>query len=54
MTSIGGAPVVAFPAAVLGLLPTDDVDALDIFVVPEPASVVLLGLAVPWLIRRRA
>lgn len=54
VTSIGGAPVVAFPAAVLGLLPTDDVDALDIFVVPEPASVVLLGLAVPWLIRRRA
>jgi len=38
-------------AAQIGLLPTDNIDALDIFRVPEPTS--LLLLVVPVAIRRR-
>ncbi len=54
VTSLGGAPAVAFTAASLGLLPTDDIDALDLFVVPEPASAALMCLGATLLCRRRA
>jgi hypothetical protein len=53
VSTLGGAPSIAFTAASLGLLASDDIDALDLFVVPEPATVVLIGLAVPLLYRRR-
>ncbi len=53
VTSLGGAPAVAFTAASLGLLPTDDIDALDLFVIPEPASAALMCLGVTLLCRRR-
>jgi hypothetical protein len=53
LTSIGGVPVVAFPAAALGLLPGDDIDALELVIVPEPATVAVMCLAVPLLLRRR-
>jgi hypothetical protein len=53
VTSIGGAPAVAFTAGSIGLLASDDVDALDLFVVPEPASAALMCLATPLLFRRR-
>ena len=54
VTSIGGAPVVFAPAASLGLATTDDIDALDLVVVPEPSSIALLfaGGAI-ILLRRR-
>ena len=53
VTSIGGAPAVAFPAASLGLLATDDVDALDIFAVPEPGTALLMLAGATTLLRRR-
>lgn len=53
VTSIGGAPAVAFPAGSIGLLPTDDVDALDVVLIPEPTSMLLLALPAFALLRRR-
>lgn len=53
VSSIGGVPAVAFGAGVIGLLPTDDVDALDLAVVPEPATLAMMCLAGTCLIRRR-
>jgi hypothetical protein len=42
---IGPTPVTVHTPAALGLLPTDDLDALDVGpIVPEPGSIVLLGL----------
>lgn len=43
LTSPGGVPGIFLPAGALGLLPGDDLDALD--VVPETSQAVLLGLA---------
>lgn len=53
VTSIGGAPAVAFPASAVGLLATDDIDALDLFIIPEPASAAMMCLAASWVLRRR-
>jgi hypothetical protein len=53
-TTSPGAPLPTLfaPAAALGLLATDDIDALDI--VPEASHLMLLGLtALGWTIRRR-
>ena len=53
VTPFGGAPGVAFTAGSLGLLPTDDLDALDLVIIPEPSSIVLMGLGLPFLFRRK-
>jgi hypothetical protein len=53
VTSVGGAPGVAFPAGAIGLLPSDDVDALDLFVIPEPAASAVMCLAATFVCRRR-
>jgi PEP-CTERM motif len=60
VTTLAGIPAVAFPAASLGLFgiaaAPDDIDALHLFVVPEP-STFLLGavgfVGLGWLARRR-
>lgn len=55
VTSIGGSPVIAFASGSLGLLPSDDVDALDLRFVPEPSCLALaaIGLAFGVMRRRR-
>lgn len=53
LTKIGGAPALAFPAAALGLLPSDDVDALDLVVVPEPSAIALWVVPAAMILRRR-
>lgn len=51
VTKPGGAVALFAPAAALGLLPTDDIDALD--VVPEPRVLALFSLATLSLMLRR-
>jgi PEP-CTERM motif len=56
VTTIGGIPAVAIPAGALGLLPGDNVDALHLFIVPEPSAFLLsaVGLfSLGWLGWRR-
>jgi hypothetical protein len=43
ITSPGAVPGLFLPAGAIGLLPTDDLDALD--VIPEPGSCLMLGMA---------
>ncbi|MCP5537564.1 MAG: PEP-CTERM sorting domain-containing protein [Akkermansiaceae bacterium] len=48
----GGGPVSAVPFALagsLGLTPGDNVNALDVFIVPEPSSLFLLGFGITCL-----
>jgi hypothetical protein len=48
----GALPALFMPAVAFGLLPTDNLDAID--VVPEPSSaLLLLGTTLPLLLRRR-
>lgn len=47
----GGPPVVIAAAGSLGLLPTDNIDALD--VIPEPSSVILIALGGLLLLKGR-
>ena len=52
-TAFGGGSVVAYPAGWLGLLPDDNVDALETNAwVPEPSALLLLMAAVPFVRRR--
>jgi hypothetical protein len=53
VTSIGGAPSIAVTAASLGMLAGDDMDALDLVIIPEPASAALMCLAGVWMCGRR-
>ncbi len=53
VSSIGGVPGIAIPAGTIGLLVSDDVDALDLFVVPEPATAAMMCLAGIFVLRRR-
>ena len=53
VSSIGGVPGIAITAGTIGLLATDDVDALDLFVVPEPATAAMMCLAGIFVLRRR-
>jgi len=52
VTTLGGVPAIAIPAAALGLLPSDDIDALDLILIPEPGLATLMCL-VPLLLYRR-
>ncbi|MFV1994179.1 MAG: PEP-CTERM sorting domain-containing protein [Verrucomicrobiales bacterium] len=50
----GPAPVVVAPAGALGLLPTDNIDAFALDVIPEPGRALLLALgAIAVFARRR-
>lgn len=51
ITSPGATPGIFLPAGAIGLLPTDDLDALD--VIPEPGSCLLFGVALVGLAVRR-
>ena len=48
---IGGGPAFYIPAGVMGLLPTDNIDALE--TVPEPATMSLLAIGAAALIKRK-
>jgi hypothetical protein len=59
LLAVGGifglAPIVFAPAGTLGLLPTDNIDALDFAPIPLPAAVWLLGSAIGllgWAVRK--
>jgi hypothetical protein len=60
VTTLLGGPAVAFTEAMIGLAPGDDVDALHVFVIPEPSTFLLsvVGLFslgwLGWRRRRRA
>jgi hypothetical protein len=51
----GPMPIVVHPAGAIGLLPMDDLDALDLGLIPEPASISLFVVAFASLsmLRRR-
>jgi hypothetical protein len=52
VTAFTGSFALAFPAATVGLLPPDELDALDTETVPEPAGLFALGLAAVAVARR--
>jgi hypothetical protein len=44
-----GVPGVLVPSVMLGLLPTDNLDALDVRIIPEPSSLAMFGIALAML-----
>jgi len=53
ITTFNNSSAVKYTATSLGLLPTDEVDALDVQIAPEPATMTLLGIGALGLLRRR-
>jgi len=53
ITTFSGSNTIKYTAESLGLLETDEVDALDVQIAPEPATMTLLGIGALGLLRRR-